>query len=106
LERIIGELEKWKLRIEDPDNVARLAGGRIYQELRKIRNERENVKRLERLNHVFPLLRKFNLMPSLYRSQNLYFLISCENLQNDGHSREWIEQFNLLGDNLGIKVEV
>jgi hypothetical protein len=106
LERIIGELEKWKLRIEDPDNVARLAGERIYQELRKIRNERENVKRLERLNHVFPLLRKFNLMPSLYRSQNLYFLISCENLQNDGHSREWIEQFNLLGDNLGIKVEV
>jgi hypothetical protein len=105
LERIFGELEKWKLKIEDPDKVARLAGERVYQELRTISNERHSIKRIERLNRMFPLLRKFNLNPNLYKSQNLYFLISRQNVQNDGHSPEWIEQFNLLGDNLSLKLE-
>lgn len=105
LERIIGELEKWKLKIEDPDKVARLAGERIYQELKAISNERNSAKRIERLNRVFPLLRKFNLNANLYKSQNLYFLISQQNIQNDGHAPEWLEQFNLLGDNLSVKLE-
>jgi hypothetical protein len=105
LERIFGELEKWKLKIEDPDKVARLAGERVYQELRTISAERNSIKRIERLNRMFPLLKKFNLNPNLYKSQNLYFLISRQNLQNDGHSPEWIEQFNLLGDNLSLKLE-
>ena len=105
LERIISELEKWKLRIEDPDKVARLAGERIYQELKAIGNERSNLKRIERLNRVFPLLRKFNLSPNLYKSQNLYFIIYRQTLQNDGHLPEWLDQFNLLGDNLSVKLE-
>ncbi|HEX5172374.1 MAG TPA: DUF3536 domain-containing protein [Cyclobacteriaceae bacterium] len=105
LDRIFGELEKWKLKIEDPDKVARLAGERIYQELKTISVERNSAKRIERLNRLFPLLRKFNLYPNLYKSQNLYFLISRQNIQNDGHAPEWIEQFNLLGDNLSVKVE-
>ncbi|HEX5172448.1 MAG TPA: hypothetical protein VFW11_24900, partial [Cyclobacteriaceae bacterium] len=106
LDRIFGELEKWKLKIEDPDKVARLAGERIYQELKTISIERNGAKRIERLNRLFPLLRKFNLYPNLYKSQNLYFLISRQNIQNDGHAPDWIEQFNLLGDNLSVKVEV
>lgn len=105
LERIIGELEKWKLKIEDPDKVARLAGERIYHELKLISSERNSTKRIERLNRVFPLLRKFNLNANLYKSQNLYFLISQQNIQNDGHAPEWLEQFSLLGDNLSVKLE-
>lgn len=105
LERIIGELERWKLKIEDPDKVARLAGERIHHELKLISAEQGNVKRLERLNRVFPLLRKFNLNPNLNKSQNLYFLIFRQNI-NDGNPPAWIDQFNLLGDNLGVKVEV
>ncbi len=105
LERIISELEKWKLKIEDPDKVARLAGERIYQELKAVGNDRSNLRRIERLNRVFPLLRKFNLSPNLYKSQNLYFLIYKQTLQNNGHIPEWLEQFNLLGDNLSVKLE-
>jgi alpha-amylase/alpha-mannosidase (GH57 family) len=104
LERIIGELEKWKLSIDDPDKVARLAGDRIYSELKSISSENENQRRIERLNRVFPLLLKFDLRPNLYKSQNLYFLMSRQNMQQDGHSEGWIQQFNLLGDNLSVKV--
>lgn len=106
LERIMGELEKWKLPIGDPDSVARLAGDRIFNELKAISGEEtENQKRIERLNRVFPLLKKFDLKLNLYKSQNLYFLISRQHLQ-DGHSEAWIKQFNLLGENLRVKVEL
>jgi hypothetical protein len=107
LERIIGELDKWKLTIEDPDKVARLAGDRIYNELRIIATEEiENQRRIERLNRVFPLLLKFDLKPNLYKSQNLYFLISRKDLLRDGHSEAWLKQFHLLGENLRVKVEI
>lgn len=106
LERVVMELEKWKLKIEDPDKVARLAGERIFRELKRIGGDKEGFKRLERLNRLFPLFKKFNLQPNLSKSQNTYFVISKQNIQNDGHSPEWIVQFNLLGDNLGVRVEI
>lgn len=105
LERIVIELEKWKLQIEDPDKVARLAGERIQRELKRILVDKDSLKRLQRLNRLFPLLQKFALQPNLSQSQNIYFFISQQKLQEDGHSPEWIEQFKLLGDNLGVKVE-
>jgi alpha-amylase/alpha-mannosidase (GH57 family) len=106
LERIIGELEKWKLSIEDPGKIERLAGESIAKELRRISAERSNIKRVDRLNRVFPLLEKFKLEPSLYRSQNLYFEISRQNgLETNSLRKEWLKQFKLLGENLGVKVE-
>jgi hypothetical protein len=104
LERIIGELAKWKLSIEDPGTVERLAGQSIYKELRRISAERSNVKRIERLNRVFPLLRKFKLEPILYKSQNLYFEISQSSNDSSSLKPEWLVQFKRLGENLNVKV--
>ncbi len=107
LERISGELERWNLKIEDIGKIARLAGESILREIRRISNERENVRRIQRLNRLFPLLSKFSIEPNLHNSQNLYFEISMENKEKKASesNKEWLEQYNLLGDNLGIKVE-
>lgn len=105
VERIMNELVKWRLDIEDTGKVERLAGESIFKELKRIGAEGDNHKRIERLNRLFPLLLKFNLMPNLYKSQNLYFEISKRNRNHDGHSAEWIKHFSMLGDNLGVKVE-
>lgn len=107
LERILGELERWNLRIEDKDKISRFAGEAVFKELKRISSERENLKRLQRLNRLFPLLTKFKLEPNLHHVQNLYFEIYVENRQRskDEINKEWLEQFNLLGDNLGVKVE-
>jgi hypothetical protein len=107
LERIVGELDKWNLKIEDPDKVARLAGESIFKELRRIRGESENIKRIQRLNRLFPLLRKFKLSPNFHYSQNLYFEMSLEHRKkrNSEIDLEWLESFMLLGDNLGVKVQ-
>jgi len=106
VERISEELVKWNLKIEDPDKVARLAGESIFKELNRISGDRSNFKRIQRLNRLFPILEKFVLEPTLYKSQNLYFEISLENRNaKEGEvDATWLEQFNLLGDNLGVKM--
>jgi hypothetical protein len=106
MERISGELARWNLKIEDPGKLSRLAGESIFRELNRISNERDNVKRIQRLNRMFPLLDKFNLDldPNLHKSQNLYFQISKEEQKKDGQIPEWRDQFAWLGKNLGVKV--
>ncbi|MDQ2657894.1 MAG: DUF3536 domain-containing protein [Bacteroidota bacterium] len=103
VERVMSELVMWDLRIEDPGKVEHLAGESIFKELKRIAAERESLKRIERLNRLFPLMVKFNLHPNLYRSQNLYFEISRDSADNDSHSPEWAHQFTLLGHNMGVK---
>lgn len=104
VERVMTELVNWDLRIEDPGKVEHLAGESIFKELKRISAEGESLKRIERINRLFPLLIRFNLRPNLYKSQNLYFEISRTTRDNDSRSPEWVKQFVLLGDNLGVKV--
>ncbi len=107
MERIVAELAKWNLKIDDPRKLSRLAGESIFKELNRIGNERENVKRVQRLNRMFPLLEKFKLEPNFHKSQNLYFEISMENKNRSSREidEEWVEQFKILGKNLGVKLE-
>jgi hypothetical protein len=45
--------------------------------------------------------------PNLHQSQNLYFEMSLENKERKTIEldEDWMKQFYLLGDNLGVKVE-
>ncbi len=104
MERISGELVRWSLKIEDVGKLSRLAGESILRELNRISGERDNVKRVQRLNRMFPLLEKFNLDPNLHKSQNLYFQISKEEERKGATLPDWRDQFLLLGKNLGVKV--
>jgi hypothetical protein len=104
IERIMTELSKWDLRIEDTGKVERMAGESIFKELKQISAGGDEPRRLERVNRLFPLLRRFKIRPNLYKSQNLYFEMSIQLQANNGYSQEWIKQFNQLGDNLGVKV--
>ncbi len=105
LERISGELERWGLKIEDTDKIARLAGECILREVRRVGTERDNVRRVQRLNRLFPLLSKFNIEPNLHDSQNQYFRITLENKKGATLNDEWLEHFKSLGTNLKITVE-
>jgi len=106
MERIAAELDRWSLKIEDPDKLSRMAGESIYKELKRISSERENVRRIQRLNRMFPILKKFKLEPNLHKTQNLFFEIAMENKRKTLSEREieWVNYFNMLGDNLGVKV--
>ncbi|HTF17069.1 MAG TPA: DUF3536 domain-containing protein [Chryseolinea sp.] len=105
IERIMGELVKWRLEIEDIGKLERLAGESIFREVRRIAVEGDNHKRIQRLNRVFPLLLMFKLQPSLYKSQNRYFEMASSDRGYRGHSTEWVKHFVALGDHLGVKLE-
>jgi hypothetical protein len=107
VDRILGEIEKWNMKIDDPDNISRLAGDAIFKELKKIGSDRTNVRRIARLNRLFPLLTRFNLNPNIHKSQNAYFEISVDNksIPRNEEDKDWFDQFSLLGDNLSVKVE-
>jgi hypothetical protein len=105
IDQIVNELVKWELTIEDPGKVSRLAGESIYKELKRISSERASVKRIERLNRLFPLLKQFKLDLNLHMSQNIYFEISKQNGSQSSSEAEWLAQFKLLGENLGVKVK-
>ncbi|HYF68496.1 MAG TPA: DUF3536 domain-containing protein [Ohtaekwangia sp.] len=105
MERTMSELAKWELGIEDIDKVERLAGESIFKELKRIHAEGDNPKRIERLNRLFPLLRKFNIRPNLSKSQNLFFEISMDTNATQDRSAEWTKELQGLGENLGVKVE-
>lgn len=105
VQRIMNEMTKWSLNIEDSGRVERLAGESIFKELRRIHAEGENTRRLERLNRLFPLLRNFRIAPNLYKTQNLYFEIAVKHKLHKGHSPDWLNEFNLLGDNLGVRID-
>lgn len=107
LERILGEIEKWAMKIEDPENISRLAGDAIFREIKRVAADRTNLRRITRLNRLFPLLTKFNLTPNIHKSQNAYFEISLDNKATLGNEseKEWSDQFSALGDNLRVKVE-
>lgn len=105
VQRIMNEMTKWSLNIEDSGRVERLAGESIFKELRRIHAEGENARRLERLNRLFPLLKNFRISPNLYKTQNLYFEIAVKHKLHKGHSPDWLNEFNLLGDNLGVRID-
>ena len=56
VERITNELVKWRLNIEDADQLERLVGESIIKELKRFSLEGDNYTRIERLNRLFPLL--------------------------------------------------
>ncbi|HLZ15944.1 MAG TPA: DUF3536 domain-containing protein, partial [Cyclobacteriaceae bacterium] len=104
MERIAGELTRWSLKIEDVGKLSRLAGESIWRELKRISDDRENVKRVLRLNRMFPLLERFGLDPNLHKSQNLYFQIAKEEKAKGSALPDWLDQFKTLGNNLGVKI--
>ena len=106
--RIETELSKWKLSIEDPQKIAKLAEAHIYSILSYIEKEKDNIgRRIDRLNSLFPFLQRFKIKLNLYQSQNLYFQIAKQNGSNESSYKsdpEWLRQFEMLGLNLGVKV--
>src|SRR5690606_15734867 len=104
IERVMTELVKWDLRIEDPSQVEHLAGESIFKELKRISAERESLRRIERLNRLYPLLVQAKLRPHLHRSQKTYYELARDSTDNESRSPVWLAQFELLGDNLGVKV--
>jgi hypothetical protein len=84
----------------------------LDQRLVRLREEPNDLALLTRTADLAEVFRSLNLEVNLWKTQNLYFRLrgtswaACKRLAElgDASAREWIQQFNRLGDHLGFKV--
>ena len=105
LERVAGEMERWGMKVEDPDRLARLSGESILHEVQLTGQEGENISRLKRLNKVFSLINRLQIRPMVHKSQNLYFEQAMRRRDEEGTNPDWLREFVFLGINLGVRIE-
>lgn len=104
LENIKSEFDKWDVKISDSSGLEKKASITILKALERIAEEKGEVARINRLNELFKFLEHFDLKPSLYKSQNLYFEISINQKDCGVDNADWYKAFEELGTHLGIKV--
>lgn len=105
LERVAVEMERWGMKVEDPDRLGRLSGESILKEVVAIGQEGENTARLLRLNKVFSLINRLQIRPMLHKSQNTYFEQAMRMKDEEGTNPDWLREFVFLGINLGVRID-
>jgi hypothetical protein len=76
LRRIGNDLSNWSLKLSDEDAINHAIGERIYWEIAELQKETATLKRLQWLNEVLEEVQKMNLKPDIWRSQNLFYLVT------------------------------
>ena len=105
LKTIVFKFEKWDLKLSTQIPFERIVNDMINKNLMELYLGVDGFSRLKRLNYVFEIMKDFGLKLNLYQSQNLYFKIS-KSEQADSWEKKWKNEFNNLGRNMGIKVEI
>ncbi|MCG8386612.1 MAG: DUF3536 domain-containing protein [Cytophagales bacterium] len=103
LERIRGEFEKWDVKFDHSLSLEQHAAKTVFKALERISSDKGNVERIDRLNSFLETLEYFELRPSLYKSQNLYYEISINQKDCGLDNAEWYKSFERLGNHLRVK---
>jgi hypothetical protein len=70
----------------------------------------DDIETLERMNAVFDMVRSLPFQPNLWKVQNVYYeltqaLYPKVAARADRVSRDWAEQFERLGEKLGVVLQ-
>lgn len=99
LRHLAGEHQLWGVQFIDLQRLKLVSGERIFAELKKITNDEEGAENLKRLSRVIEILAQLNILPELWKSQNLYFQLSQKYQEENWASVgvEWRKFFLELG---------
>ena len=108
LNRLIDEANRWSIRI-DSTTMGFKVSEWINTKMENFRAKPNRTELPERINEALETLEPLSLSLNLWKAQNIYFAISQDFLKamkekGDDHSRQWIECFIKLGNNLNVKV--
>ena len=76
LRRIADDLRRWDIKLVDEDRVRHSIGDRIYREIQKIGLDESSAPRVQWLNEVLTIVLEMDLRPRLWRSQNVFYLLT------------------------------
>lgn len=103
LKTIANKIIKWEVSIDPTIPYEKIITEIINKSLMRVYLGLDDKNDLKNINEIFEFLDLFNFRLVLYQSQNLYFKISRSKVVKS-RSEEWMQDFNELGKNLGIKV--
>ena len=111
LKRLIDETNRWSVRV-DTTTMGFKVGEWINTKMETFREEPDQTELPERINDALETLEPLSLSLNLWKAQNIYFAISQDvfkamkekDEKGDNLSKQWIECFIKLGNNLHVKV--
>jgi len=111
LKRLIDETSRWSVRV-DSTTMGFKVGEWINTKMENLREEPDQTELPERINDALETLEPLSLSLNLWKAQNIYFVISQDffkemkekDEKGDDVSKQWIECFIKLGNNLHVKV--
>ena len=111
LERLIGEVKKWKIHVDKP--MLGFTAMKVINTLsHKFRSNLEDIELMEEMEHFLRLLKVLPLDIDLSDFQDVYFQTGKSLLpekknraqKGDEKARKWVEIFQKLGSHLSVKV--
>ncbi|MBI4842859.1 MAG: DUF3536 domain-containing protein [Nitrospirae bacterium] len=111
LQSLVEEAVRWSLKIDSP-TISYSISSWITSIMERIDHTPEDLSRFELIDNVFKLITPLALNLDLWKAQNMYFMISTEDLGRmkekakggEGFAKRWLEAFKVLGYYLHIRI--
>lgn len=106
------QVKRWSIELDKP-KLGLLAGEKVLALMEQLSRSPEDTELLARIAGLVRASREIGLTIDLWKVQNLYFsvgkrlgvLMRERSGKGMARARQWMEQFSLLGEALGVKIE-
>ena len=111
LERQVAEVSRWPIEL-DRAGLSIIAKNSVRKQMNRLRETPLDIGLWEKIEQMIKNLNKLKMDMGLWETQNIYFRIGKEfytDMQNkaekgDSKAAQWIEFFNRVGEDLGVKI--
>lgn len=108
LRRIAADMERWHIKRSDEDALNHAIGKRVFREIEKIGLDESSLPRVRWLADVLSLVHEMGLKPSIWRSQNVFYLLTKGHRKGQWVfvNKEWATAFEHLAALLKVRLKV
>ena len=105
LKRLLGELDKWNVVLDNEASFNLAASERIFQDISHLEITPESLAQIQLLNDMLEVLNGRNLTIDVWKSQNQYFSLLKKFKSNELEypTLEWLNGFTRLGNLLKVR---
>ena len=107
LRRISADIERWHIKRTDEEALNLAIGERVFREIEKIGVDESSLPRVRWLADVLSIVQQMGLIPSIWRSQNVFYLLT--NGMRKGLwvfvNKEWEAEFERLATLLKVRLK-
>jgi alpha-amylase/alpha-mannosidase (GH57 family) len=105
LGRLIEELQKWNIKLNEAESFELAASERIYTEVKKLEQSEATLEQLQLVNSILELLDKMGIKLNIWKSQNVFHKIIKDYQRGEWVfvSHAWQDNFLKLANLLKVK---